>query len=51
MQPSEFWGTDTWSVIDAHEGYLMSKGVKVGGTKLTRTEIEELQELIREGEQ
>ena len=47
MPPSEFWGTDTWTVMDAYEGYAASKGVTVAGDeKLTTSDIEELNRMM-----
>ncbi|QEG30280.1 hypothetical protein GobsT_50840 [Gemmata obscuriglobus] len=52
MQPSEFWGTDTWTVMDAYEGYAQSQGIKLAGdTTLTRDEIDDLQQWMEEEEQ
>ena len=49
MQPSEFWGCDTWSLMDAYEGYAQSKGVKLESeTRLTTDEIEELKQWMDE---
>ncbi|WP_435007982.1 hypothetical protein P12x_005248 [Tundrisphaera lichenicola] len=51
MQPSEFWGADTWTVMDAYDGYAMSKGVKIGNSdKLTKDDIEELNRMMEEKE-
>lgn len=51
MPPSEFWGSDTWTVMDAYEGYAQSKGIKIGGEpKLTKEEIDELQQWMDEEE-
>ncbi len=51
MQPSEFWGADTWTVMDAYEGYAMSKGIKLDGQDdLTGDEIEELKRWMDEEE-
>ncbi len=47
MQPSEFWGTDTWTVMDAYDGYAISKGIKVASDeKLTNNDIEELNRMM-----
>ncbi len=49
MQPSEFWGTDTWSVMYAYDGYAISKGIKtIDKDPLTEGEIEELQQWMEE---
>lgn len=50
MQPSEFWGADTWTVMDAYEGYAQSKGVDLnaGKTTLTKDDIKELKEWMNE---
>jgi len=49
MQPSEFWGADTWSVMDAYDGYALSKGIKQAEAEpLTKEEIEELQRMMKE---
>ena len=50
MQPSEFWGSDTWTVMDAYDGYALSKGITPGETTLTRDDIEELQRMMDEEE-
>ena len=47
MPPSEFWGTDTWTVMDAYEGYAQSKGVAAaGGEKLNKDDVEELNRMM-----
>lgn len=48
MQPSEFWGTDTWTVMDAYEGYALSKGVNLNETALTKDDIAELKQMMDE---
>lgn len=50
MQPSEFWATDTWTVMDAYDGYALSKGIKLNASSLTKDDIEELQRMMEEEE-
>ena len=48
MQPSEFWHCDTWTVMDAYDGYALSKGIKLNEGTLTKDEIEELKRMMDE---
>ena len=48
MQPSEFWHCDTWTAMDAYDGFAISRGIKQGGTSLTKDDIEELQRMMEE---
>lgn len=47
MQPSEFWAADTWTVMDAFDGYAMSKGVRTPDRQpWTQAEMDELDRMI-----
>lgn len=49
MQPSEFWGADTWTVMDAYEGYAISRGVKrQEGRPWTKDDMDELERMMAE---
>lgn len=50
MQPSEFWATDTWSVMDAYEGYAISKGGK-STKEWTQDELGEIDRMIERDNQ
>lgn len=52
MQPSEFWGTDTWTAMDACEGYALSKGVKEAEPTpaMTAEKMDELNDWIKDYE-
>ena len=49
MQPSEFWGTDTWTVMDAYDGYAISKGIKKRENRAwDKEDMEELERMMEE---
>lgn len=51
MQPSEFWGADTWTVMDAYDGYAISRGLqKPESRPWSEEEMDELERMIAEDE-
>jgi hypothetical protein len=52
MPPSEFYGSDTWTVMDAYDGYAISKGVKKTESRpWTKEDVDEIDRMMKEDEE